>query len=165
MKIVATAIAVSALSLGMPALAAEPGPAGAERTVSRSDALARAGAMFDRMDANKDSKLDAADRAARREAAFARLDTDKNGQLSQAEFMAQPERRAEGRRMGGGRMMLRMADADRDRTVTRQEFLAAATSRFERMDANRDGSVTPEERRAARAQMRERMRGMTAPTS
>ena len=63
--------------------------------------------------------------------------------------------------MGGpGGMMGRMADANKDGAVSRDEFLAAQGKHFEMMDADKDGTVTAEERRGARAKMREHMRSM-----
>jgi hypothetical protein len=61
---------------------------------------------------------------------------------------------------GGPDMMARMADANKDGAVTRDEFLTAQSRHFGMMDANQDGTVTAEERRAGRAKMREHMRGM-----
>lgn len=157
------------------------------QTVARADALARAGQMFDRMDANRDGKLDLADREARRTAAFDRIDANKDGAISRAEFTAMRPQGGMGResmrhggmrhegmnhggmnqgaRMGHGMhgrgkmagMMLRMADSDRDGAVTRAEFTAAATARFDRMDSNHDGQLTSAERQAARAAMHEAM--------
>lgn len=42
------------------------------------------------------------------------------------------------------------ADATGDRVVTRNEFLAQAAARFDRIDANRDGRIDRAERQAAR---------------
>ena len=60
----------------------------------------------------------------------------------------------------GGMMLMRMADSNRDGAVTKDEFAAAAATRFDASDTNRDGQLTPAERQAARGAMRERMRGM-----
>ena len=56
---------------------------------------------------------------------------------------------------GGGRRggMMRMADANRDGTITREEFMTTTLARFDRGDANRDGQLTAEERRASRGAM------------
>lgn len=59
---------------------------------------------------------------------------------------------------GGGMMMGRMADVDKDGTVTQAEFTQTALQRFDRVDANKDGTVTKEERQAARTAMRQQMR-------
>ena len=56
---------------------------------------------------------------------------------------------------GGGGMMMR-ADTNNDGVVTREEMVAQATERFDRMDVNRDGKLTRDELR----QVGKRMRGM-----
>ncbi len=179
-----------ALAAGGVAIAQPMGGPGrdpmAGKTVTRAEAQTRAAEMFARMDANKDGKLDAADREARRTerraAMFATLDTDRNGSISRDEFNAQRQRadgagknwgkqgegkRGEGRRghgmrgkHGGGMMMLGMADTNKDRAVSRDEFLAAHGKHFDMADANKDGQMSADERKAARAKMREHMRGM-----
>ena len=60
----------------------------------------------------------------------------------------------------GGMMLMHMADANKDGAVTKDEFAAAAATRFDSADTNKDGSLTPAERQAAHQAMRERMRGM-----
>lgn len=176
MKKLALALSIAALAIGGAAIAEAPkaGAVANDRTVTRAEALERSGRMFERMDANKDGKLDAADREARRAAVFDRIDANKDGMISRAEFSA--PRPAMGGRMAGGQesemrghgmrghgrhggMMMRMADSDRDGSVTRAEFAAAAAARFDRTDSNRDGQITPAERQAARAAMHEHMHG------
>ncbi len=177
-----TALACAAFST---AAIAQPGPGGqrGERSApaTRAEAQARAAEMFARMDANKDGKLDQADRAAREGERFARMDTNKDGSISRDEFAAarkpregagEGRRGGEGhhgkmgaRRHGGGKMgamMGRMADANKDGTVTKDEFVAAQTRRFDMVDTNKDGTISAEERQAARSSMRERMREMRA---
>ena len=111
-----------------------------------------------------------ADRAEER---FAALDTDKSGGLSQAEMSAARGKRGgaetarEGRHGGGhhgmrgrggmrgmGMMMLRAADADQDRSITRAEFDAALLTHFRQVDTDNSGTITAEERQAAHAKMR-----------
>jgi len=170
---------IVALSLATVVLAgnaqAAPGEARMKRdadgngVITRAEAQSRATAMFARMDANKDGKLDASDRALNREAMktrrFEQLDTDRNGQISKAEFMADRgprdgERRGHrGRGMrgghGGGMMgMGKRMGADGTGSVTQADFVAAALARFDAMDTNKDGQVTQAERQAARAQMK-----------
>jgi hypothetical protein len=180
------------LTLGAAAIA---GTAYAEQAMrgdgvtTRAEVQTRSAAMFARMDANKDGKLDQADREARRNMMFDRLDTDKSGQISRAEFSARPQRpegmgehgpdggkahawgghgRGGWRHHGGGMMMGRMADADKDGAITQAEFTGAALQRFDRTDANKDGQVTKEERQAARKAMRDEWRARreaAAPTA
>lgn len=173
-------LATVTLAAGATAALAQPAP-GAQRPdrtapITRADAEARAAAMFARMDANKDGKLDQADRAAREGERFARLDTNKDGQLSREEFAAARHQRhgaGEARRGPGAQrgkqhggmmrgMMGRMADADKDGAISKAEFVAAQTRRFDLADANKDGTITAEERQAVRAKMRERMQEMRA---
>ena len=52
-------------------------------------------------------------------------------------------------------MMMR-ADSNGDGVITRDEHLAQAAERFDRMDANRDGKLTADET----ARVGQRMRGM-----
>ena len=102
---------------------------------------------------------------------FAKADTDNSGGLSQDELRAMHEARGErhegkraGRRGGehgmrsGGKgrahMMLRMADKDGDKSVTRTEFDAALAAHFARADANGDGAISAEERKVAHEAMR-----------
>jgi len=95
MKKIALIASVAALVGAGIAFAADE-PAGApgmrgpdmNRTVTRAEAIAHANQMFERMDANKDGKLDGADREARKATMFDRIDTNKDGSISRAEFVA-----------------------------------------------------------------------------
>lgn len=155
--------------------------------VSRAEHDAQAAKMFERMDVNGDGAINQADREARQAERFAKMDTDGNGQLSQEELKAAREaraakmgehkgamaerggeRRGEAMRGTGGKrgpggpgghgmMMLRAADTDGDKSITRAEFEAVAAKHFSRMDADGSGGVSAEERDAAHKAMRERM--------
>lgn len=169
---------------------AQPGPEGGPRgrggmmamadankdgKISKAEATAAAQARFARMDADKDGQLTAKDRDLKRDQRlderFAALDTDRNGQISKAEFTAGHEARAErrggpgGKRWGGRRHggPGPMAEARKDGIVTRAEFLAGATERFDKADANKDGFVTADEMKAARDAMRGQWRARQAP--
>ena len=152
----------------------------AGKTVTSAEMQQHAAQMFDRMDANKDGKLDQADRAAHRAQMFDKLDTDKNGTVSREEFAAARKhgqggaegahhgmRQHGGKRGGGGHMgmMARMADTNKDGAITRDEFTAAAAAHFQQVDTDKNGQVTPEERKAAHAKMREQMRAMRGQAS
>ena len=50
--------------------------------------------------------------------------------------------------------MLRMADTDGDKSVTRAEFDAALAAHFAKADANGDGAISAEERKAMHETMR-----------
>jgi hypothetical protein len=119
--------------------------------------------------------------APNRGAMFDRLDTNRDGNISRSEFESAPPRQERrvvihtnrdgagapgamrgmrGMRMGGMGMgglrgaMFDMADANRDGRVTLQEATAAAYRHFDMADVNRDGQITSDER----MQMRQRMR-------
>ncbi|MEO6091690.1 MAG: EF-hand domain-containing protein [Novosphingobium sp.] len=186
------AVASLAAAGGAYALEARDSPqhiAEQDRIITRADAETRAGSMFDRLDANRDGKLDPADRAAHQAQMFDRIDRDHNGQISRAEFTgfhgAGPDGGGDHGPMGmggdpmrpggsggrhghghhgpdgGGMMMMmgRMADANGDGSVSRAEFVAAGLRRFDAADANHDGKLSPAERQAAHRSMAERMGG------
>lgn len=149
--------------------------------ISKAEMTAAAEARFARMDVDKDGQLTPKDRdlkrAQRLDARFAALDADHNGQISKAEFTAAHQARADkraerggpdGRRFGGRHHrgpggFGPMAGAGKDGVVTKAQFLAAATERFDRLDANKDGFVTADEMKAARGAMRGQGRGRQAP--
>lgn len=67
---------------------------------------------------------------------------------------------------GMGMMLMRMADANKDGSVTRAEFDAAVKAHFDEVDTNHDGKITRAERMAAHQKMRAEMRakmGKNAP--
>lgn len=111
-----------------------------------------------KLDTNKDGTVSAeereAGRAKFRAAMLQRFDTDKDGQLSQTEReamrAAMPHRggkggwhHGRGGRHGGG---LTRMDTNKDGVITRQEAIAAATARFDRLDLNKDGKIDQAER-------------------
>lgn len=152
-------------------------------TVTRAQAEATARTLFERMDANRDGKLDAADRAARMAGMFDRIDTNHDGTISREEFATAHSRMAPpgapGMEPGRGHMRGRMG---RDRShggmdhagmdnagpgvpgaepapITRDAFVAEGLKRFDAADANHDGKLTREERRAGWRARFGRMRG------
>ena len=174
-----TLIGLSALALALAGAAhaqdAMPGgdPLG-DKTVTKAEFQAKGAAMFDKMDANHDGKLDTADRSAHEGQMFDRADANHDGALSRDEFMAVHQRGPEGPagagkhhggreggpgRGHGGMMMLKMADTNKDGAVSRDEFLAAHARHFDMMDANHDGQVTQAERKAGREKMGEMRHG------
>lgn len=167
------ATASMALYAASPA-AAQKIDADGDKTITWAEAKAKSDTMWVKLDANKDGKLDKADRDAKMGERFAAIDTDKNGSISRDEFIAHhsqmkdkmgdamgDHRGKKGHRgmMGGGKHMVAMADANKDGTVTRAEFDAAAKTHFDKADANKDGKISPEERRAAMKGMMGKMRG------
>ena len=158
-----------------PARAERSNPdANGDGAITRAEAQAAGTARFARMDANSDGRLDQADwdqvRQQRRAAMFQRLDTDGNGSITRPEWEQAADQRAarmgermarrgaggpDGGRHGGhhggpGGMGARL-DTNHDRTVTREEFMAAVSERHGALDGNSDGTVTTAERAAHRA--------------
>ena len=140
--------------------------------MTQEQAIERADRAFERLDVNSDDQLDQADREARERAMFAHLDQDGDGAVTFAEFQqARAERRehrqearAERRhrpRAGLLRLgaMLREADINDDRMVSREDFRATALARFQETDADGDGTLTREERAAARRMARAQRTG------
>lgn len=147
--------------------------------LTQAESVAAAQARFERMDANGDGQINEADKEARVAKRFAEMDANGDGAISEEEFNAVHEarkakreaRRAErsenrsenqrsgngdGRRngkrgkRGGNAQMLKLADANGDNSVSREEFLAISSERFAKMDINSDGQVTQAERQQAR---------------
>ena len=50
---------------------------------------------------------------------------------------------------GRGMAMMAQADTNGDQKISKAEFTAAASARFDKADANKDGKLTREERQAA----------------
>ena len=103
---------------------------------------------FAELDSNKDGNLTAAEIDAKVKVpdagkkSVARLDKNKDAKISLGEYTAQaanleaavdPDR------------LLAQWDANRDKVVTREEFVATVLARFDGFDANKDGTVTAEE--------------------
>ncbi|MFZ9395398.1 MAG: hypothetical protein ACO25F_04955 [Erythrobacter sp.] len=153
--------------------------------VTRAEHDTQVARMFERIDINRDGVINQADREARQDERFAKADTDGNGQISREEMKAAQAARADrmrerkgamaqrggehggpggmgdrgGKRGKGahGMMMLRAADTNGDKAVSRAEFEAAAAKRFANADTDNSGSVSAEERKAAREAMRAKM--------
>lgn len=183
MKKTVLAIALLTTGLAGAAIAQAPAPGSdpmGDKTVTKAEAQAKAAEMFAKMDVNKDGKLDEADRGAHRAQMFDRLDANKDGNVSRDEFAVAHQRKAGdakaagehkmgehrmGKRGGGhmgGRMMMQMADANKDGAISREEFTAAHARMFDMADANKDGQLTAAERKAHHAQMRQKMGGKAA---
>lgn len=144
-RLAGTLAAAGALALAAPALAQDAQPVDplGDATIARSAAEADAGKRFDALDTDHDGSLSAAEMAA------GRPQPGPGGAAA-----GNPRPRRDG---GGQRMMGRMADANGDGKITREEFTATALRRFDRMDANHDGQLTSAERKTAMEAMRARM--------
>lgn len=128
--------------------------------INQADREARRTQRFDQMDTNKDGSISRAEFNAAHPAdgsGHHRM----HGQNMGHEGMKGHDqmgggRMGHGHRDGGmkmGKMMLQMADANKDGSVTRAEFDAALARHLDQVDANKDGTITAAERRAAHADM------------
>lgn len=138
----AAILATSGFAAVATAQTAPPLPDSPDRVMTRDDAMAQADHRFDRMDANKDGKIDAAEMATMRPAGG-------RGAMPPpppppGDGAASPPR--------GNRMLARL-DANGDGAVDRAEFRTQAARRFDRVDANKDGKIDADERQAARDAM------------
>ncbi|MFM1814297.1 MAG: hypothetical protein RLZ98_992 [Pseudomonadota bacterium] len=95
-------------------------------------------------DANKDGAVTLEEFAARANERFQRMDHNKDGTVDQADSDAMRKEMVSYR---VARFIHRFGpEADKARSVTRDQFLGAAKERFNRMDRNRDGTVNREDR-------------------
>lgn len=96
--LISAAAAVVALT-GSVAVAQNTATKAPKPDVTRAEAQTKAGERFDKMDVNKDGKIDQADRDARRtemrEKGFAALDANNDGSISRAEWDAGAAKRGE----------------------------------------------------------------------
>lgn len=150
-KTIAAALFAAGFALSAPALA-QMGPDGGDpdgdATLTREESAARAAAMFERMDADKDGFVTPEEMAAARPGGAPAGGPPPGGE--RREGMGGP-------RGGMGGMMMRQADTNGDGKISKDEFLAAQARRFARMDENGDGKATKEERQAFFEDMRARM--------
>ena len=143
--------------------------ANSDGVIDAADREARKGARFARLDADGDGEITQTEMDARAERMTERRpERAERMQERGAERFAGEAREARGKRGGNkmgrggrGRMMMgmgmmRRADADGDRSITRAEFDAAVESHFATIDTDGDGAISATERQA-RAAMRERM--------
>jgi hypothetical protein len=164
--LIISALGALALTSGIALVAGQPREMGDHPTgdISRAQAVEMANSRFDRMDANKDGKIDRADREAMHarmaSAMFDRTDSNHDGMISRDEWNAGAAKLADMHAdpgMRGGAMMRHMGmrgDADGDRAISREEFQKRALEHFDRVDANHDGTISAVEREQAHAAMR-----------
>jgi opacity protein-like surface antigen len=111
------------------------------------------GAFMERLkaaDTNGDGMLSQQEAAAlpRIAANFAAIDANHDGQVTFDELRAFMKS-AHGHRGEHGAKAFKTADANGDGKVSRDEFIAQAAARFDRLDANKDGFLVPDELKAA----------------
>ncbi|MBX3594194.1 hypothetical protein [Sphingomonas sp.] len=113
--------------------------------ISREENRAAAIARFERMDADKDGKIEAGER---RGPGMGKRDGKPGDRMA---------RRGPGGPGGRGPGMLMMADTNKDGVVTRAEFDAMSAAHFAQLDTNKDGKIDAAEMKAMHEKMRERM--------
>jgi Ca2+-binding EF-hand superfamily protein len=136
--------------------------------LDKADRTARFAAHFDEIDTNHDGTISRDEFIAAHEAMGRRMG-DEGQEGHEGRGPHGMGEHGKGRpRMGqmgmhGGRMpmmmeILHLADPNHTGTVTKDAFVAAALTLFDKADTNHDGKVTPEERKAAFAKQRAEMR-------
>ena len=129
------------LLFAAPAMAVNDTPVDQKAPVTKS---ARLGGGIMRFDINKDGVVEQTEWKAAQQKRFRRLDTNHDGKLSEDELVA-------GAKSGNDRQELRRAaafkrlDADKNGSVTVEEFLAQRQRIFVRCDGNRDGRTNLQE--------------------
>lgn len=106
--------------------------------------------LLEAADANHDGTITRAEAQAARGAMFDRLDTDHDGYLSET------ERANANRQGGQARRGLEGADANNDNRISRAEMMGQPYRGFDRLDRNNDDVVSAEELDAVRSLMRAR---------
>lgn len=151
------ALAFAGSALAAAAAAAQtppppPGPMAADadhgRVITRADYLADAARRFAQMDANHDGRVTPDERMAYRDAMRDRRIADG------AAPPPAPDGRHEGRGLGG---------PGGGREITREDYMARAAERFDRMDANHDGRIDRTEMANMREMRHERRDGEAPP--
>lgn len=99
--------------------------------ITREEASAEAASRFDAMDANHDGMLTGDERKAYRDA----MRAARHGGAAQGDGKAPPPPAAAMPAGGHG------PRGGNDRTISRTDYIARATARFDRMDANHDGKL------------------------
>ena len=132
------------------AQAAAPAAKAAPQPVTKATIDAQVKANFQRVDTNKDGKIDKAEsdkfRAASLAAAFAKLDTNKDGSISRQEFDAlSPPRTA-----SAANPWFAANDIDKNGVVELNEAIAKAERNFEALDKDHNGVLSAQEANAPR---------------
>ena len=117
---------------------------------AREPGIPQSEKTFQRLDKNKDSRLDLSELTPQSERRFMRLDTNKDGTVTSAEIDAWLQAIAEKRKQ---RILKRM-DANNDGAISKAEVDAYIGGLFTAADANADGGVTIAEAQAYHAAKR-----------
>ncbi len=104
-------------------------------------ALAKKPSPVARFDTDNDGTVDLAEAKKAASDLFDKLDTDKDGSLDIKELQGRLRRQE-----------FAAADPDNDKTLTKDEYLAAVEKRFKAADPDNDGTVSAAELRTASGQ-------------
>ena len=142
-------------SMSALAIAQEPAKPDEDKPVTRIELSNRLDADYADLDSNKDGKVDAAEINARllkgaqadleiirkeRDAAFAKYDSDGNGSITKAEYEAHAKLPTI--KEPDAKPFLDRFDADKDGTISKDEFRSPTLSNFERLDKDKDGILS-----------------------
>ena len=109
-------------------------------TAAAQPSAAPAGSgRFERADANHDGVVTLGEYTAAARALYAELDAQHNGKVSAAEIAGSANAQQRAIRVAG--RIVRHLDSDGYGSVSQDEFLAAARTRFARLDKNGDGFI------------------------
>jgi hypothetical protein len=156
-------LTAAVLAASIPALALAQAPAETDeaKPVTRTELSSRLDEDYSDLDTNKDGKVDPAEINARlvksaeaeielikkeRDAAFAKIDTDGNGTISRAEFDARAKLPT--MKEPNAKPFLDRFDANKDGTISKDEFRAPTISNFDKLDKNKDGTLSVAEQKA-----------------
>jgi hypothetical protein len=156
-------LTAAVLAASIPALALAQAPAETDeaKPVTRTELSSRLDEDYSDLDTNKDGKVDPAEINARlvksaeaeielikkeRDAAFAKIDTDGNGSISRAEFDARAKLPT--MKEPNAKPFLDRFDANKDGTISKDEFRAPTISNFDKLDKNKDGTLSIAEQKA-----------------
>ena len=147
----ATALAFAALVL--------PGAQAADAADGKTGTSKSRASYFDRIDADKDGAVTLEEVTAAHSARLAKIDADGNGAVSRDEFMASGKASGKAKASERKAKYFDRLDADKDGTISGEEWHAVAQTRFAALDADKDGKVTKEELAAARDKHRKTRAG------
>lgn len=143
--------------------AAKPAAAEEAKPVTRAVLSDELNADYADLDADKDGKVTGDEIKARllhkaeadlavlkkaRDEAFAKLDTNSDGSISRAEFDARAPLPAIKDPTELANSNLSRFDADKDGSITQDEFRAPTLANFDKLDKNKDGTLSVAEQKA-----------------
>jgi hypothetical protein len=122
-------------------------------------AQSREGSAMEQADANQDGKVTRQEYIDARTAQFARMDRNGDGVVDDGDSRERADQSFLGKRAAAA--MRGRIDANSDGKISKDEFVNAPTTMFDRFDADKSGELDAKELEAARAaagRLRERVR-------